>query len=371
MKTENQTETAIAVQLPEVTELVQKSGIELTKAEAHVFAFKDKFESLAELSRPLADLNKENPSDEDAAIARKTRLALVKIRTGAESVKDERKAVLLTESNLIQGIFNMVKNSCILTEGQYEAIENHRERIEKERKEKIREERLSKLAPFEVDTTYLFEALCDMEDAKFDQLLKDSELLFQTKKENERRAEEERLAAIETKRLAAIEREKEAQRIREENERLRLEAEAKEKELQIERDRVEKERRDAEAKAEAERQALIAEQKKETDRIAAIQKEKDEKASAERAALQAELLAKEKADQERKEAENARIAAEEKAKKDAMLAPDKEKLQSLAITFSLVELPELATTEAQLIIENIKILQGKLINYIKEQSEKL
>jgi len=134
--------------------------------------------------------------------------------------------------------------------------------------------------------------------------------------------------------------------------------------------RVEKERRDAEAKAEAERQALIAEQKKETDRIAAIQKEKDEKASAERAALQAELLAKEKADQERKEAENARIAAEEKAKKDAMLAPDKEKLQSLAITFSLVELPELATTEAQLIIENIKILQGKLIGYIKEQSDK-
>lgn len=346
-------ETEIAIQLPEVTELVQKSGIELTKAESHVHAFKEKFETLAELSRPLADLNKENPSEEDAAIARKIRMALVKVRTGAETIKDERKAILLTESSLIQGIFNVVKSSCILTEGQYEAVEKHQERIEKERKEKIRDERLSKLEPFEVDVTYLNSVLVDMDDSKFDQLLSDSEMLFNSKKEAVRKAEEEAIAELERHRIAAAEREIENERIRKENESLKKEAEQKEKEIQ------------------AEREKLISDQKEESDRLAKIQKEKDDLANTEREKLKAELLAKQKVEDDRIALETRTKEEQEKVKKDALLAPDKEKLKSLAIAFALIEMPELATSEAQLIIENIKILQGKLTAYILDQAGKI
>jgi len=361
----------VAVVLPEVTELVQKSGIELTKAEAHVHAFSPQFALLADLSRPLADLNKENPTPEDAAIARKTRLALVKVRTGAESIKDERKAVLLTESNLIQGIFNVVKSSCILTEGEYEAIEKHQERIEKERKEAIRAERLLKLAPFDVDTTYLFEALVDMDDAKFAQLLADSEMLFNTKKENERKAEEARLAQIEADRLAAIEREKEAQRIREENERLRLEAEAKEKAMQAERDAAEKLRKEAEEKAEADRQKLIAEQKKESERLAKIQAEKDAAASAEKARLEAELLAKEKEAQERKDAEAARIAAEERAKEAALAAPDKDKLRALVAAIQSLPLPLCSSAKGKKTVDGSKARLDQLVADIELMISKM
>lgn len=203
-KTNQTTELAVIPEQAKLDELIKASDIELTKAEAHVKAFHHSLAELGELSRPLADLDKENPTAGHALIARETRLKLVKVRTGAEAVKDDRKKILLIEGNFIQAAYNLVKGACELTEAEYMAIEKHQERIESERKSKLSASRKVLLEPFEVDTTYL--PLTEMADYVFAQLLDDSKLLFETKKKQAEDAEKARIEAekLEAERLAEL-----------------------------------------------------------------------------------------------------------------------------------------------------------------------
>jgi len=259
-KAEQTTEIAV-VENTKLTELAQKSGIELTKAEAHVSAFHPAFAELSELSRPLATLDKENPTADHARIARENRLKIVKIRTGSESIKDERKKVLLAEGNLIQSAFNLVKDACILTESEYEEVEKHQERVEAQKRAELKSARIALLAPFETDTEFL--PLDIMDEEKFQALLSREKESFEAVKakreqdelariEAERKAEEARLAEIEAEKQRQIERDAE-------NERLKKEAEIREAELA-------KERAEAAKIAEA-KQAEIDKANAEADRI--------------------------------------------------------------------------------------------------------
>lgn len=348
---ENQTTEIAVVENTKLTELAQKSGIELTKAEAHVSAFHPALAELSELSRPLATLDKENPTFDHARIARENRLKIVKVRTGSESIKDERKKLLLIESNFIQSVFNTVKGACELTEAEYLAIEKHQERIEAEKKAKLAESRKLLLEPFEVDTTYL--PLAEMDESVFSQLLADSKLLFETKKKQAEEAEKARIEAerLEAERLAEekrLEAERiEAQRI--ENEKLKAEAEKLRKEQEL---------KDVEAKKEADRLAKIAaDAKAESDRLAAeLQAKKD-----------AEELAHQK-EKERIEAEEAEKKAKEKA---ALLAPDKEKIRKMYDALKAFDLPEVQSEEAKNIVARVKEGLTLLIKDVQVQSQKL
>ena len=311
-----------------VAELVQKSGVELTKAEAHVASFAEKFKELAELSRPLADLDKENPTAEHAEIARKNRLKLVKVRTGSEAIKDERKKLLLAESNLIQSTHNLVKDACLLTEAEYEEIEKYQERIEAQRRAELKANRIELLLPFETDTTFLpletmseddFQKLLSSEQEKFEAVKMLIEKLEAERIEAER-IEAERLA--EEARLAEIQAEKKRQAERDaENERLKKEADEREKQIEAERAKA--------AKEAAEKQAEINRVKKE---------------------LEAKQLAEEQ--------ERQRIIAEQEAKeaalKAAQLAPDKEKINALFIAIRDFNFSECETKEAAQIIADVK-----------------
>lgn len=351
MAKSKETELAVIPEQSKLNELIKSSDIELTKAEAHVKAFHPALAELGELSRPLATLDKENPTPEHALIARENRLKIVKVRTGSESIKDERKKILLIESNFIQSAFNLVKGACELTEAEYLAIEKHQERIEAERKAKLAESRKLLLEPFEVDTTYL--PLSDMDEAVFNQLLADSKLLFETKKKQAEEAEKARIEAerLEAERLAEekrLEAERiEAQRI--ENERLKEEAEKLRKEQEL---------KDAEAKKEADRLAKIAaDAKAESNRLAAeLQAKKD-----------AEELAYQK-EKDRIEAEEADKKAKEKA---ALLAPDKEKIRKMYDALKAFDLPEVQSEEAKNIVARVKEGLTLLIKDIQLQSQKL
>jgi len=142
--------------------------------------------------------------------------------------------------------------------------------------------------------------------------------------ETERKAEAERLAAIEAERLEQI-------RIKEENSRLKAEADKKEKELAAERAKAEADRKAIEEKAQKEREEaneiLKAEQEK--ARIEA------EKAAKEKEALEAELKAKKQAEAEAIAKRNAEILEEEKAKEIASKAPRKEKLTKWVESFEI------------------------------------
>lgn len=297
MKTEEVQLPAITEQT-KVAEMIKNSGVEPTKAEAHVLAFADKFAELHELSRPLAGLNKDNPSKDDAKIARANRLKLVDTRKRSEEIKDDRKKIILAEANLIQSTFNLIKDSCTLTEAEYEEIEKHQERVEAQKRAELKQTRIELLLPYEVDTQFL--PLDTMDEETFERLLSNEKEKFEAVQQLRAKQEAERIEAerkAEEERQAQIKAEQErieAQRI--ENERLKKEAETREKELEAERKKAQgeadklraeneaklkaeqeskakleaelKAKRDAEAKWEADRLAKIESDKKEADKLA-------------------------------------------------------------------------------------------------------
>lgn len=358
MKTEN-TEL---VKNGELQDLVVNSGLELTKAEDHAKAFHPSLAELSELSRPLAKLDRENPTKEHAKIARENRLKIVKVRTGAKEIKDERKKILLIEGNFIQKAFNFIESACELTEAEYEAIEKHEANLEKKRKAELAESRKEKLLPFNVDTTYL--PLSEMSEDVFTELLCNSELLHNAKiakaereeaerLESERLAEEERVAKEESARI-------ENERIRKENEALKAEQERKETELKAERERIATEAAERErlAQIEAEKQAKInAKLKAENDRIAA------------------ELKARQEAEERALEEEKKRIAqieADKKAKaKAAATAPDKVKVKELFESVKAINIPVFESKEGKDLGDKVSEALDIVRKLIIQESKKL
>lgn len=115
------------------------------------------------------------------------------------------------------------------------------------------------------------------------------------------------------------------------------------------------------------------EQRAEAERLA---KEAQERAERERLEAENKRLREEAQERARKEAEEQgriRMEEEERRKAEARLAaaPDKEKLKQLAFAFESIPMPLLSTAEGQDLIRKVTILQGKLVDFIKTNSENL
>lgn len=315
--------------------------------------------------------------------AREARLRLQKVRTGIEKAHKAEKAFYLTGGRFVDALKNKYVTSISQMEETLEGIELHYVKLEAERKEKVKAERIEALKPFEVDTTFI--DLLNMNDEQFESLRSNSELAYNAKKEAERIAEEARKAEEEKVRLRTERRtlllesglisfydtelnlgqlsieewekvllgakeskeshEKEQARVKAENERLQKEkeaAEAKAKAIQAEAERKAKEEADKAKKAIEEANRLKAEAEA---KLAAEQKAK------------AEAEAKAKAEAE--EAERKRIAEEKKAAK----APVKTKLKNWV---NSIEAPELvlnpddlnATNTHKLILEKFNAFKA-------------
>jgi len=340
---------------------IETTKIERSKAEQHAMAFAPSMNEYLTYAEIIKGLDRENPTDIDAKKAREARLKLVKVRTGAEEIKDARKEGIRAEGDLIQALFNVVKNSCIVTETEYTEIEKHQERLEEKRQAELSASRIELLSVFGTDTTYL--PLGVMTDEQFNRLLENETLAFNARKEQAEKAEALR---IETERLAE-EAKKEAERLQAERieaerieaARVKEELAAKEKQLEVER----KAAKDAADKLAKENEAKLAEQarlaKIEADKQAAeLKKQKD---AADK--LAAEL--KEKQDQE------AKIEADRLAKEKAALkAPDKDKVRVLFEAIKAIQIPEFGTVEGkaigQLVTAQLKALQSDIINESKK-----
>jgi hypothetical protein len=349
-------------QIPELfVEEANKSGLEPAKAELYAASFAPYMKEVVDLIQEAKKVNKANPTEKDSAQARKIRLALVKPRKDAERKKDEQKASLLKETNLIQSLYNTVKSTAELTEAEMLEVEKHQERLEAERKAVLKAEREELLLPYCDPSMF---PLADMAQDAFEHLLNGQKLAHEARIEAERKAEEQR---IEVARLEAERIEK--QRL--ENERLKKEAEAREAQL-------EKERKEAAAKQKSLEEAA----RKEREEAQRIQREADEKARKEREQLQAKLDAERKAaeaakaelDRKEREAkaeaeriERERIAAEKKA----AAAPDKVKLAELKKIISEIQVPTFKTQEAQQIGNGVKALLIKVEAYIEERSSSI
>jgi hypothetical protein len=229
------------------------------------------------------------------------RLKIVKNRTqGIEKWHKVNKAFYLAGGRFVDA----VKNKEVVINEEMESklldAEKYFDNLEKEKARLLNESRIERLKPYVEDATGL--DFAPMTDEDFDDYLLGKKTRFENEaKEREAealRVENERLAEIERHRLVEIENEK----IRVENARLQKEAEAKELELKKERE-----------KAETERQI-------EADKQAKIQATKD----AEIAKLKAAQLAEEKA----------RLEAQKDAEKLAK-APIKKQLEQWVNSFEL------------------------------------
>lgn len=304
--------------------IVKQSGLE--KAEQYAAIFAPFMITLKQLSDKAATINHKEPSVLDAKLAREVRLAMAKNRTTSEKVKNDNKAALLAEGNLIQNLYNVIANTSKLSEADLDAVEKFAENKEKERKAALSLERAGMFAEYGTDLTGY--DLGSMADNVFADLLESQKLLHEKRIADAAKLEAERIAAekAELERQAAL---------KAENERLKKEADEAAAKLEAERKeaarlaKIEQDKADALAKENAEKLAAIeAENKRVRDKAAAELKASQEAA----AKAQAELQAKKEADEK---AAAEKLAAEKKAAK----APVKEKL-SAAINGLNLALPE-------------------------------
>jgi len=344
-------------------------------------------------------------TEDNLKIFKELRLKIVKNRTqGIEKWHKASKAYFLAGGKFCDAIKN--KESLINTDMENKLMdaEKYFENLEKERVEKLTEERKAELIALEVSELELPSGLGEMHETVWKNYLSGVELAFEAKKEAERKAEEERIEAEiiqslhDERYLKALplkefwseyeltlnfgkqsesdyndfidrinnlkaKKEQEQARIKAENEKLKKEAEAKEK-ARLAEEKKRKEKEEADQK-ERERLANI-----EADKQAKIKAEQDAKLKVEREAkekLEAELKAKEEAEEKAKQEEADRLKKEaeehKKLAKAKALAPDRKKFNEYLLNIYNIELGDYETTEinshAEKFTEELKSLLSK------------
>ncbi len=324
-----------AVESTELTKILTDSNIELSEAEKIKQSYLPYFEEMAKIKEEAKKINFENPSLLDEKIARDLRLRTVKIRTGSEGVKEERKKGYQLRANVEQAAWNLIKTTCMLDEEIFVQVEKKREIAEKARIAALQTERNLEAAKFGVDVSLM--NLGAMADDVWNTTILGFQLAYEKKIADEKAVEEARIAK---EAADAIER----KRIEDENAQLKAEADAKEKELEAERAKVAAEKKAADdlaAKLKADADALLQKEREEAAAKLKAQQDSDAKEAArikaeadkvleEERKKTAALEAKVKADEEAATKVEADRIAKEKADKAAAAkaakAPEKDKL---------------------------------------------
>lgn len=278
---------------------------------------------------------------EEMERAREYRLKLKNLRVASEKEKTRLKEQPLRKCQAIDALARYLKSEIEPLEDYLMEQEKFAIHKEEERKAELESKRKQELDGYEGDYQYV--DLKEMPEENYQNFLKSAQETYKLKKEKEAQEEAER------KRIAD-EQAKAQEAIRAENERLKAEADKREKEIEAERKKVE----EANAKAQAEAEKKLKAEREKTEKLEAELKAKAE----EDARAKREADAKAKAEQE----------AKEKAEKEAKLAPDKKKLEQLAVQITQLSMPEVASDEAKAIVKAVVELLNKTSNYIKEKT---
>jgi hypothetical protein len=343
-------------------------GIEKSKAEqiektfVPMVAMLKEFESAFEAI--TAEANK-GITKEVTLKAKKIRLEIAKIRIETDKIRKREKEEYLRAGKAIDGVANILKFAVSEKEEKLKEIEKHFENIEKERLQKIHNERMIELEEYEADVNGV--DLGSMPDDVYKQFLKGYKLAYENKKAAEKKAEEERIAREEAERKRQIEIEAENKRLKAEAEKAKAEEAKREKQEKIEAEKREAERIEREKK-EAELEKKRLEEKAKQEAILEAERAEAEKK------LQKEKAEKEKIERElaAKKAEEKRIADEKAAaEKKARLAPDKDKLLAFATTIQSLEIPLVTNKEAQEILQQVRTRLEKTYSDLIEHAKKI
>jgi len=318
----------------ELAVVVQETGLEQSKVEKLMTSFGDSFKNAKHIAREAKAIvvTDDNQVDEMTK-AREYRLSLRTIRIDVEKTRKALKEQSLREGRAIDGLANVIKALVV-------PVEEHLEKQEKFLELKLQAEadakydkRVAQLQPYIEDLSVY--SLREMTDEAFNNLLEGAKLAHAKQVEATKKAEAERLAKEEEER-------KEQERIRKEN--IKLKAEAEEREKKAEEQRKAQEAKEAKLKQEQEAK-LEAERKK-------------------REAIETKL-------REKQETEEVKRKAKEEIEKQAVLAPDKEKLNTFATTIDNLTIPSVKSRKAHQIIENTLDILSKLSNNIRQETKTL
>lgn len=365
----------------ELIVLINESGLEETKANMMLEQFQGFFKTASEWEKKIdMCVVKDRTQTSEMKLAREVRLELRRIRIDVENTRKKLKEQSLREGKAIDGVANILKALIEPMEETLMSYEKFAENEDKRIAQELLEKRTEELAPYDIDTS--FYRLGEMDEDSYNQLLEVTKKTHEEKLRLAEQAEKDRIA----KEKADLEA-REAQRL--ENERLKKEAEIREAQMAKERREAEEKEAKLRAEAEAERKRLQEEARIEKERLEKIQAEKDrkakEKADAERKAqeevlrkereerekIEAELKAKEEAERKERERIEAEQKAKEQAERDAKLAPDKDKILALAVKLKEIELPEVDSPEAKVILDNVVVLLGKIEAYMYDKVKEL
>ena len=202
--------------------------------------------------------------------AKALRLKLVKIRTGIASTHKIQKEYSLAMGRFIDAWKNKETEPVTQMESKLSEIETYFEKLEAERIEALKKQRLEKLSTV-CDNASMFSVEL-LSDEAFDSLFEGQRLAKEARDKEAREAKEREDKAAEEKRLADIEAEKQREAQRLENERLKKEAQEREAKIEAERKEAARLRKELDDKIEAERKANEA--KLEAERLAKLEAEK-------------------------------------------------------------------------------------------------
>jgi hypothetical protein len=343
-------------------------GLEESKAKEIESMFLPMLSKMSELENEYNDILKNEINPETCQRAKHLRLSYVKIRTGTAAIHKTAKDFYLKGGRFVDGWKNAQEFASGEKEKTLKNIEDHFENQEKERLEKLRIERLELLKPYtEIEPL----ALGHMQQEVFNNYLTGVKIAHEQKIAAEKKAEEDRIAAVkaENERI-------EKQRL--ENIRLQKEAKKRENEIAAERERVRKENEEKERLAEIERKKaadILKAQQEKADRERAELLAKAEKERKEKERLEKEIAAKQAAEIQAKKEVELKLQAEQKAKaaaeKAAKLAPDKNKLLAFGQSINDLPRPEIKSIEAAAVMAQINGLLVNLNNYIITEANKL
>lgn len=338
--------------IPEIETVASKEQIAPDGIVALQSNFSPHFQAFAALYPEAREVQDDEPKK-----ARTLRLKVRAIRIASDATRKDMKADSLRRSRAIDGVHNILMASLEPVEEHLDKIEKAEELREKARKDALVAERSDKLKPY-FENVACFN-LGEMPESQFIELLAGGKAAHEAKHEAERKAKAEMQAKIDAE-LA------ERARIREENARLAKIA-AEEKAA-----REEAERKAAAERAEAARLAKIESDKRDAAERARREKERKERAEADAKAQAA--LAKERAERERIQAEidtkaNAereRIEAEKAESRRAAAAPDREKLETLALAIDAIAIPQLSDEKMR---DTVSDQLGKLASWLRRTAQ--
>ena len=304
-------------------------------------------------------------SPEKCKQAKKLRIAVSKVRIDADKVRKIQKEEYLRAGNAIQGVYNILKFAVTDKEEKLREIEEHFERIEAEKKAQLQLDRQVELAKYDSDGEFV--DLGNMPDEVWKNYLAGVKNNYESLREAEYKAEEDRIEAERVKALDTTRREsiidfwqfmpegnkydnfgkweetfwndfvadlndskaaydKEQAEIKADNERLKIEAEKAEKKRVADQKKADAEKVKQDAKLKAEREAQENKLRAEREKAEAEKRIQDE-------IIRKEREAREKLEQEARDkeaAERKEVALKAAEEKKAASAPDKEKLFSVA-----------------------------------------